>query len=452
MNIYKFYIDFLVALIEGFIFLYWYQVIYDRDKFIVKNWIKAVLFCLTFAGVSFFANRFLLTGFRTLLLLCVLTLLMSLVANKSLLYSLQVVSGNFLILVAVEAVSLVIYMIATKNSISEFLEQKNLLKCIVVTVEKLVHAGIIYLLGRSRLLLHLSISRVENKWKFSYFAMQLMIFGLIFASIININNSDYTFAFEVLSIVLCIAFIVFSFLEIKERTALTVKLGKYRMLEQQLKDTEQMLSAVRREKHDFLNHLNTIKMIATLNDPDGLEQINKYISGVCGIVKAPYRRFGTGDRCVDAMLSFKSKCAEEEGIKFNVDVDVPLETDKYSSFEMVSILSNLIDNALEVLDREDKSKDRFISVSFRSENENYLIEVANNGEPVPAELREKIFEKGFTTKAGKPDSGYGLYIVKQLAERNKGTVLLESDDSLTKFTVKLRRCRRKKEILTAYSV
>ncbi len=66
------------------------------------------------------------------------------------------------------------------------------------------------------------------------------------------------------------------------------------------------------------------------------------------------------------------------------------------------------------------------------------ISVEDDGPGIPAELTDKIFETGFTTKPGDKGTGLGLSIVKRLVREGKGAICLKTTPSSgTAFTVYL---------------
>ena len=53
---------------------------------------------------------------------------------------------------------------------------------------------------------------------------------------------------------------------------------------------------------------------------------------------------------------------------------------------------------------------------------------------------EKIFEKGFSTKklnSNNEEHGLGLYIIKNIIKKNKGTIIASSFKEETEFLIKL---------------
>ena len=66
-----------------------------------------------------------------------------------------------------------------------------------------------------------------------------------------------------------------------------------------------------------------------------------------------------------------------------------------------------------------------------------MVQVANDGEPIPVSAQEQIFVPFFTTK--KEGSGIGLSISRQIMRQHNGTIdLLRSDVDQTVFELKFR--------------
>ena len=78
-----------------------------------------------------------------------------------------------------------------------------------------------------------------------------------------------------------------------------------------------------------------------------------------------------------------------------------------------------------------------LSITTFLDNKNFCIQIADNGDGIPEEIINKIFEKGYSTKTKKKgDHGYGLYITRQLVEHNNGSISVERTSEKTKFLVK----------------
>jgi signal transduction histidine kinase len=81
------------------------------------------------------------------------------------------------------------------------------------------------------------------------------------------------------------------------------------------------------------------------------------------------------------------------------------------------ILINLVQNAI------DASPDGGeVRINLAAEGEEGVVRVLDRGHGIPAELKERVFDAGVTTKAR--GSGLGLTIVRLLAEQHGGSVRL----------------------------
>ena len=99
--------------------------------------------------------------------------------------------------------------------------------------------------------------------------------------------------------------------------------------------------------------------------------------------------------------------------------------------QISQILINLIKNALQ-------AGAKHIDISARmGKDDEVIIDVANDGTPIPVPAQEQIFVPFFTTK--KEGSGIGLSISRQIMRNHDGTIsLLRSDVNQTVFELRFR--------------
>ena len=99
--------------------------------------------------------------------------------------------------------------------------------------------------------------------------------------------------------------------------------------------------------------------------------------------------------------------------------------------QISQILINLIKNALQA-----DAKHIDITAQMGKDDE-VVVQVANDGEPIPVSAQEQIFIPFFTTK--KEGSGIGLSISRQIMRQHNGTIdLLRSDVNQTVFELRFR--------------
>jgi signal transduction histidine kinase len=74
-----------------------------------------------------------------------------------------------------------------------------------------------------------------------------------------------------------------------------------------------------------------------------------------------------------------------------------------------------------------------IHIRAHENEEQITIHISNNGPQIPKDIRDKIFEKFFTTKESSRGTGLGLNIVRQVMDEHRGQVSVVSEEDLTTF-------------------
>lgn len=190
---------------------------------------------------------------------------------------------------------------------------------------------------------------------------------------------------------------------------------KLTLLKNNLQQIEDMLKVLRTEKHEFNHHLQTLQALLYLEqNEEALQYINDLSAGrgtlepeIAAMVSQPV---------VAALLNSKYNLAQSQNIKFALAVTCDLDCLKIEAASLVSILNNLIDNALEASLADKHPR---VGIEFKCQNGKYLISVHNNGRKITPPMVNRLYEAGFTTKRSS-GRGYGLMIAKRLAEENGG--------------------------------
>ena len=114
-----------------------------------------------------------------------------------------------------------------------------------------------------------------------------------------------------------------------------------------------------------------------------------------------------------------------EGIEFNGDKE-----------DIKHIISIILDNAIKHTEENNE-----IIINVLKEKNNVKIVVMNQGEAIPEEEREKIFERFYRVDKARSRSekryGLGLSIAKGIVDKYKGTIEATSKDGFTSFIVKI---------------
>ena len=115
-----------------------------------------------------------------------------------------------------------------------------------------------------------------------------------------------------------------------------------------------------------------------------------------------------------------------------IDTDGPKDLQVHvERQDLDEMLGNLIENAAKY-----GGGSVFVTVSKHSGFVEFLIE--DDGVGIPAEERQRIFDRGVRLDSGKPGTGLGMAIVRDVAEIYEGTVSLEESEDLGGLLVRLR--------------
>jgi signal transduction histidine kinase len=111
----------------------------------------------------------------------------------------------------------------------------------------------------------------------------------------------------------------------------------------------------------------------------------------------------------------------------NKGARVPLSNDGPSTIHAVKgeirqVLSNILTNSLDAL----PSSGGTIDIRIGSAQDLVTIEITDNGCGIPPEIQGKIFDPFYTTKK-EFGTGLGLWVTRQLVEKNRGTIAFRSD-------------------------
>ena len=109
----------------------------------------------------------------------------------------------------------------------------------------------------------------------------------------------------------------------------------------------------------------------------------------------------------------------------------------YADENLISqVMTNLLKNAVQAIESENKDKkEKYIRIhTYCNEEEAVVIEITNNGPPIPPDIENHIFVPFFTTR--EKGSGVGLSISRQIMRLSGGSLTLKGDEKETTFVLK----------------
>ena len=190
------------------------------------------------------------------------------------------------------------------------------------------------------------------------------------------------------------------------------------LIETHYQEVENMYRQIRGWRHDYRNHIQTMKVLAANGDMEGikayLDELDTDLNSVDTVVK-------TGNPMADAILNSKISLARSKCITVRCDAHIPVRL-KMSELDLCCIIGNLFDNAIEaslsLLEAE-----RLIRVYMDMKGTQLYISFTNF---TSAKKLTKV-GKRFQTSKGE-GHGFGLVRIDNIVERLDGYLSRNSED------------------------
>lgn len=201
-----------------------------------------------------------------------------------------------------------------------------------------------------------------------------------------------------------------------------------RFYHNQLKSMEQSVNATRSFRHDIQNHFNMIEGFLNANKTDEalayLHELRRSdrLSEDCFV--------STGNFVVDSVLNYKLSAIQDLDVNTELDISVP-PTLHIDTVHFVSILTNLLDNAIEALNAVASNKILKIRIAYNKGRLFILMQNSFAG--------DIIYENGAirSTKTESERHGYGLDNVRKAVESYHGLLKINHNGGVFSVQVLL---------------
>lgn len=209
--------------------------------------------------------------------------------------------------------------------------------------------------------------------------------------------------------------------------------------EYEIMETKRQLEAVHyRAVHDMNENVKSIlhNMSGVMQTLDALlqsretEQMRQVLSDFRNELANTGQTIYCGHPLIDAILSEKAKAAKDQNIVYQVFVEPGFTMIDMKSIDLISLISNLVDNGLEAASKCDSG---FLDVKmFRANDGNIVVlKFRNNYKDLPIEN-----EGRFKTRKEHPSMhGIGVNQVKKIVEQYKGNINISYKDYIFEVTI-----------------
>jgi two-component system, CitB family, sensor kinase len=187
-----------------------------------------------------------------------------------------------------------------------------------------------------------------------------------------------------------------------------------------LRSLRGLIEALRAQEHEYANRLHVVDGLLEMGD---VEQARRFVSRISDTS----RSLGEGLRArveppeLAALLLAKITVAAEQDVTITVTEDSRLDQTTASHQSLLTIVGNLLDNAVDAL--ANTPEPRVVTIQF-DDADGVFIAVRDNGPGVPAHSIEQVLVDGYSTKEARPGMrrGIGLALVSRIVRRAAGTL------------------------------
>ncbi len=255
----------------------------------------------------------------------------------------------------------------------------------------------------------------------------VVLIGFVFYVLFTDINENNQYAIEGLAILGSLMACWGAFLDIREALITRRRLRVIEELEETNTQMDTLNHTLRAQRHDFLNHLQVVYSLMEMKE---YGDATDYIEKVYGEIRSVSSFLCTRSTAVNALLKVKAGACAERGVEIVLNIKSSLEGLTIPAWELCRVLANIFDNGMDALKGQPSPR---MTVTIAEDLRAHTFTIANNGEPIPEDMVEMIFEAGVSSKG--EGRGMGLSIVRETLEGYGASIAVLSDDSETAFTV-----------------
>ncbi len=177
----------------------------------------------------------------------------------------------------------------------------------------------------------------------------------------------------------------------------------------------------RKLKHDMKNHIMVITAYLQENDVDHAKE---YLSKIIDKLNGMYTYIETGNSLMSHVLNQKLETAHKRGIHVKAQIE-NLSFEQMESVDFVSMLTNLMDNAIEGAESgEGRESSIYVCIERRRGYETVLVKNS---------ISKSVLETNPKFESTKPEGnnhGYGIRQIRQIAKKYDGLCRFFEEDGM----------------------
>ena len=194
---------------------------------------------------------------------------------------------------------------------------------------------------------------------------------------------------------------------------------------------DQLILLIRERQHDMKNHINAI--LSMIYTTDNYEELAVKQKEYCDLVMEQSEKtrlvLSVGNPLISGFLYSKIQEAEKKDIEIDYKIAMQKTASSIPEYELIEMLSILMDNAIEALSKEiataDNSSFKGIHLSIQETESELELMVANTSKYYEDDMTEHFFESGYSSK-GK-GRGIGLSKLKRMVHEKQGDIVVSNE-------------------------
>ncbi|CAM4069099.1 GHKL domain-containing protein [Paenibacillus alkaliterrae] len=190
-----------------------------------------------------------------------------------------------------------------------------------------------------------------------------------------------------------------------------------------VEEINQLFQSIRAQRHDFVNHVQTIHSLAELEKS---KELVAYTKELTGDIRLMNDIINIGNPAIAALVRSKISQAESYRIQFSCSfTGLNMQEMGVKTLDVNRMLGNLIDNAFDEVLKYSEDR-RHVTLVGKQTADHLEFTITNTCEQAEETILKPIFEAGYSTKE-LDHQGLGLSIVKSIVEKYKGDVYVKAE-------------------------
>lgn len=248
----------------------------------------------------------------------------------------------------------------------------------------------------------------------------------------EMENTSFSLFFTItmlLVLIICIFVMYFATQNDEYKIKEEINSTKIELLNNYYHDLIKNSEDIRNFRHDYKNHIRSIKYLVNKGEYDKLRQ---YVEDIEKSSIIQNSIIDVNNEFVSAILSDYKIKFEKDNIKMQVKGKIP-EDSNVTDMDWCTIFSNCLQNSLEATRYIKNNSDKIIEVNIKKMNNKFLIEIQNPVEKIPV-IKDNEMK---TTKKDKTIHGRGIKNIKKCLEKYHGSLSYHINEQQKRITTSI---------------